>query len=141
MTSWATSFLFTPFPLTKLPISFQDRVTLGIYRHNDFTTTTNTPAEQALLDDLANMLDVVAARLDEENAAAPTRPSSPQPAPPTPGNPQPTPPPAPIEVMVTQETTVTWEPAPLLHVDVLQWIHDDELANGVDREHSPFEDL
>ncbi|KAL1760776.1 ketopantoate reductase PanE/ApbA-domain-containing protein [Schizophyllum commune] len=33
-----------------------DRVTLGIYRHNDFTTTTNTPAEQALLDDLANML-------------------------------------------------------------------------------------
>ncbi|KAL1745945.1 ketopantoate reductase PanE/ApbA-domain-containing protein [Schizophyllum fasciatum] len=33
-----------------------DRVTLGIYRPNDFTTTTNTPAEQAILDDVAGML-------------------------------------------------------------------------------------
>ncbi|KAF8651174.1 hypothetical protein AX16_004829 [Volvariella volvacea WC 439] len=35
-----------------------DRVTLGVYRHEDFTTTTNTPEEATLLEDFTEMLRV-----------------------------------------------------------------------------------
>lgn len=41
-----------------------DRVTLGIYRPHDFTTTTNTPAEQAILDDIAAMLSAGGSTVD-----------------------------------------------------------------------------
>ncbi|CAA7266205.1 unnamed protein product [Cyclocybe aegerita] len=34
-----------------------DRVTLGAYRHNDFTTTVNSPQETALLNDLGKILE------------------------------------------------------------------------------------
>ncbi|RDB23726.1 hypothetical protein Hypma_009443 [Hypsizygus marmoreus] len=33
-----------------------DKVTLGVYRHNDFTAETNTPAEAALLEDVGSIL-------------------------------------------------------------------------------------
>ncbi|KAG6876980.1 hypothetical protein C0992_011163 [Termitomyces sp. T32_za158] len=33
-----------------------DRLIIGVYRHNDFTTVTNTPAEAALLEDLKDIL-------------------------------------------------------------------------------------
>ncbi|EAU83963.1 hypothetical protein CC1G_09845 [Coprinopsis cinerea okayama7 len=33
-----------------------DRVTIGIYRHNDRTTTVNSPDEQAILDDIGGLL-------------------------------------------------------------------------------------
>jgi len=34
----------------------QDRVTLGVYRHNDIFTTVNTPEEEALLTDFGGMI-------------------------------------------------------------------------------------
>src|SRR4051794_16677562 len=48
-------FTISVFTLTYL-IGLKDRVQLGVYRHDDYITATNTPSEEALLSDFASIL-------------------------------------------------------------------------------------
>jgi hypothetical protein len=41
----------------ELHANLKDRVTLGMYRFNDFTTEQNTPKEAAILEDLGSILE------------------------------------------------------------------------------------
>ncbi|THH12646.1 hypothetical protein EW146_g7503 [Bondarzewia mesenterica] len=42
--------------IAEVKVTVKDRVSMGTYRFNDFTTTTNTESEQALLSDFADVL-------------------------------------------------------------------------------------
>ena len=41
-----------------MTFDIQERIVLGMYRYEDYTTTVNSPEEQAVLDDLKGILTV-----------------------------------------------------------------------------------
>ncbi|KAG6811918.1 hypothetical protein H0H92_005249 [Tricholoma furcatifolium] len=53
---WINTNLLEPNVVEHGLVDYQDRLSIGIYRYNDFTTQINTPEEAALLDDLRTIL-------------------------------------------------------------------------------------
>ncbi|KAG6907598.1 hypothetical protein DXG01_008216 [Tephrocybe rancida] len=52
---WINTNLLKP-NVVEHGVIIMDRVSIGMYRHNDFTTDTNTPTEAAILEDLSTIL-------------------------------------------------------------------------------------
>lgn len=50
------SIIINPSSYLRMNFFLKDRLILGAYRHNDYTTTTNTAEEEAILQDFGTML-------------------------------------------------------------------------------------